>query len=275
MAGVVQCRPEMTQLEAEHRQWIGAFHRQHLLDWEQMLISDAEAARFEASVRHLLQVQGLAVVPNADLVGMGLRGAEQRPDFHCTCPEGEFFVEVTCLQIATVVNKTGLPHPLQHDTAQNYRSLNDAIFEKCRAKTTQCSVATHPTLLAVGTFHTAASVVCFSQRHANMLLTGTTSVSWGINLETGEVDDTYSQTTALRSASFLKPGQGSIREARTSLSGLLLCGFGCFPPTVLGLLHPSPARRFDPRLLPNIPFGEVQIDQAAGQLRTRWSESGS
>lgn len=275
MESALQPCPAWTELETEHRQWLSAFDSQYLRNWEKLLNADYEAALCEAAVRRLLQSHGVTVQPNEDLAGNGPTGAEQRPDFRCTGPQGEFFVEVTCLQIATVVEKTDLPHPFQPGIAQNYGSLNDAIFEKCRKKTKQCSKVDLPTLLAVGTFHSHASAMCFSKKFADMLLTGTTSLTWFVNKETGEsVGDAF-QITKLDAASFLKPGSQSICEARTPLSGLLLCGFGFLPPTVLGILHPDPVRSFDRQWLPNIQFGEVQINRATGQLCTCWPASGS
>jgi hypothetical protein len=167
------------------------------------------------------------------------------------------------------VEETGLPHHFQPE-ARNYRDLADAIFKKCGKKNSQCSSANLPTLLAVGTFHVHASYLCMGRRCANTLLTGEPYISWNINTQTGNgIGDAF-QTTTLYSASFLQSRAGSIQVARASLSGLLLCGFGSEPPKVLGVLHPLADRPFDRRLLPNIQFGEVQINHTTGQLCTSW-----
>jgi len=259
--------PTWAELEVEHRQWLSAFDRPYLQKWEDLRNDNYEAALCEAAVRRLLQAHGSTVEPNEDLVGKAPTGPEPRPDFRCSRPEGAFFVEVTCISIATVVEQTGLPHSLQFG-AQNYAHLNDAIFKKCLRKYEQYSRTNLPTLLAVGTFH-QWSVLCMSRKFADMLLTGETSLSWTVDTETGQgIGDAF-QTTELRLAPFLKPG--SLGATRTSLSGLLLCGFGYDPPHVLGALHPRAARPFDRRLLPAIQFGEVQINQATGQLCTSWS----
>jgi len=105
-----------------------------------------------------------------------------------------------------------------------------------------------------------------------MLLTGETKISWKINMRTGsQVGDTY-LSTDLRSAVFLRPDATTeIGFARSSISGLLLCGFGILPPKVLGALHPNPARPFDPGILPHVRFCEVRLDRQAGRLATQWT----
>lgn len=180
-----------------------------------------------------------------------------------------FFVEVACISIAKATEETNLPHPFQPGH-RNYSLLNKAIFEKCRKKTTQCSDTGAPTLLAVGTFHFHASIICMSKRDADMLLTGETSIGFSIDETENEGNGDVFQITKLAKASFLKPAKNSICEARTSLSGVLLCGFGIAPQSVFGILHPLAVRPFTPAWLPNIPFGEVRIDHDSGQLNTVW-----
>ncbi len=270
MTSVPVAGPAWDALVEEHRGWLAGFHPQHGRFWEQSLLDDFEAALCEAAVRRLIERDGCVVEPNVDLVGTGTGGAERRPDFHCTRGAHQFLAEVTCISIEKATEVSGLPHPFVPGVPRNYGPLNDLIFKKCPKKNGQASRATLPTLLAVGTLHDHASMICICEKFADMLLTGTTMIAWDVNVETGEgVGDAY-QTTALRSATFLRPQEHSIREARTSLSGLLMCGLGIMPPRVVGILHPYADRPFDPRLLPGIRFGQIQIDHASGQLRTSW-----
>ena len=257
-------------LEAEHRDWLSAFDGQHLQKWERLRTDNHEAAFCEAAVRRLLQIHGSTVEPNEDVTGQTPTGFEARPDFRCSRSENAFFVEVTCISIATVVEQTRLPHASQSGFLF-YGSLNDAILKKSIDKFKQYSGADLPTLLAVGTFH-QVSVIVLSRKFADMLLTGKTSLSFLVDTQAGRAIGNAIQITNGYAAPFLAPG--SLAEVRTSLSGLLLCGFGCDPPYdpphVRGILHPFAARPFDRTLLPDIHFGEVQVDRATGQLCTSW-----
>jgi hypothetical protein len=260
------------QLVREHRTWLSSFRPQYLRNWEKLANNDYEAALFEAAVRRWLKTRGILVEPNEELTG-----SEQRPDFRCTHRQDRFFVEVACIPIAKAMEETGLPHPPKDaglPSSSFYKPLNDPIFKKCGKKNSQCSGTDLPTLLAVGTFHHHASILCIDQKSADMLLTGETYPSFFVNTATGSAVGESFLTTKFYSAVFLRPGGHSLREARTSLSGLLLCGFGCNPPKVLGVLHPAAMRPFDRRLLAGIDFGELKVDLVASQLRTCWARGG-
>jgi hypothetical protein len=264
MAHTLQPSPYWDDLEAEHRIWLSAFDSQYLRNWEKMRNGNREAGLCEAGVRRLLQEHSITVEPNEELTG-----SEQRPDYRCTHPEESFLVEVTCIMIDSVAEESGLPYPSKPHCG-GYRHLNDAIFKTCKGKAPQCGNASQPTLIAVGTFHSAASVLCFQRKFADMLLCGETNISWMVDTQTGRgVGDSY-QTTKLYSAPFLRPDQ-QLSEARTSISGVLLCGFGIAPPRVLGVLHPGAIRPFNHRLLSGIDFGEVQVDRVSGKLSTSWT----
>jgi hypothetical protein len=267
MEGLTQSSPLWEDLKAEHRGWLSRFPPKYGQNWENLLSADCEAALCEAAVRRLLQRRALAVQPNEDVMG-----SERRPDFRCTHSAGTFLVEATCIPIANVTEQTGLPH-LPQLGARNYASLNGAFFRKILRKYAQYTAADHPVLLAVGLFHYTASALCINRQFANMLLTGETHIGWHVDTTTGRgVGDSF-LTTRLETAAFLRAGQGGIWDVRTTLSGLLLCGFGFDPPNVLGLLHPSPLRPFDQRFLADIEFGRVQRDLARVRLSTTWSRA--
>jgi len=254
---------------SEHRTWLTGFDGQHLKSWNDLFIDNPEAALCEAAVRDIVQGFGFAVEPVADLKGQIVKGAVQRPDFRCSNGVGAFYLEVANISIAKAIEQTNLPHPQQFGSARNYAKLTKAIFAKAQGKATQCEQDL-PTLLAVGTFHTAASHRAMDRLCASNLLTGEPMITWNIDTRTGaSVGDTY-QSTKLKYASFLKPGECSIINARTSISGILLCGFGVVPASIIGVLHPEADRPFRPELLPRIPFGEVQIDYEKHRLTAVW-----
>jgi hypothetical protein len=259
--------PYWAALADEHRRWLAPFDSQHLKNWERMLRADIEAALCEAGVRHRLEELGVAVEPNERLAG-----ACGGPDFRCVSGAGKFYIEVTCIQIATAEEKTGIKDEPKREFAPfNVMGMAEAVFSECVGKAAQCANLDAPALVAVGTFHSTAAMVGFEKVLVNSVLTGKTMMAWNIDISTGnQVGDTY-QTTELHKAAFLRPDNTQeIGYARSSISGVLLCGLGTLPGQCLGVLHPNPARPFDPSALPGIEFGEVEIDRDSRQLRVHW-----
>lgn len=255
------------ELVAEHRQWLGRFDPRRGKQWDDMLQADPEAAMSEARVRLLLEQNGNQVEPNQDLNDRG-----KSPDFICRRDGKTFYVEATSISIASATDKTGLAHIPVPRKAQSYAPLNNAIFAECCNKTPQCAGLAHPCLVVVCTFHYQASVLCVRDDHLSGLLTGEPLITWDMDLRVGRaVGDPY-QSTQLRSATFLKPDDGQPVWARLPISGVLVCGFGCDPPSVLGVLHPEPKHPFDPTLLPSVRMGQVTVDREASMLSIRWPD---
>jgi len=269
--------PFFHALADDHRRWLSTFDSHYLGNWEKVLAADEESALAEAGVRRLLQGYGARVEPNEDLTG-GETGPEQRPDFHCETNGSGFDVEVTHISIEKVTKVTGLA---EDPTTRFglYSLLNDAIFMACKGKAEQCSHARHPTLLVVATFHSQAPAHCLGKPQIGMLLTGETKLTWDMDMRTVQKVGEVYQTTDLRSAAFLRPDTSQeVGFARSSISALVLCGLrplwrdrhGVWGPLVIGVLHPNPARPFDPAVLPQVEFGQVAIDRASRQLHVEW-----
>jgi hypothetical protein len=258
----------------EQRRWLSEFDPRYLANWEKNLSAAEESALAEAGVRRLLEGYGVRVEPNEDLTGAG-----QRPDFRCEVNGNGFEVEVTHISIEKATRVTGLVEG--RTGACNYSSLNDAIFVACKGKAEQCAHALHPTLLAVATFHSQASMICLDKPHVETLLTGETKITWGMDMRTCQkVGDVY-QSTELRSAAFLRPdGSQEVGFARSSISALVLCGLGALSrdshgvwrPKVIGVLHPNAARPFNPAILPPVEFGQVALDRPFRQLHVTWPQ---
>jgi hypothetical protein len=259
------------QLIADHRSWLSDFDARHLKVWNDELTSSPESALCEAAIRDVMQGLGCIVEPFADLTGKQGVGSEERPDFRCSKSAEAFYVEVANISIAKAIELTHLPHPYElNRPATSVGMLTKAVFGKAQKKTTQCSQDL-PTLLAVGTFHTAASLHSMDRFCANSLLTGEPNITWNVNTATGESVGPIWQSTDLKYASFIKPGACSIVNVRRSISGILLCGFGTIPARIIGILHPEADRPFNPDLLPKIPFGRVRIDLVRSMLLTSWA----
>jgi hypothetical protein len=258
--------PFFQELDAEHRRWLSGFDARYLSHWTRILNQDEEAAWAEAGIRRLLEGYHVSLEPNDSLTGQ-----EERPDFLCNLNGSDFEVEVTHISVQKATEVTGL---VEGGGACNYNSLNPAISRACTFKATKCANRNHPTLLAVVTFHTRVSALSFSHPHIESLLTGEASITWDMNRETCQcVGESY-ETTGLRFAAFLCPDKTEkIGYARCSISGLLLCGLGRErSPEIRGVLHPNPARPFNPAILPQIEFGQVVVDRTSGQLRVDWPE---
>lgn len=259
------------QLINEHREWLKDFDPRYLKLWDDEFSNAQEAALCEAAVRDVMHGFGFAVEPSADLKGKIGKGSVERPDFRCSKGSNAFYVEVANISIAKATEESGLPHPEEFGKFRSYGKLTRPVFEKARKKMTQCDQDL-PTILAVGTFHTAASYHSMDRFCANSLLTGEAMIAWNVDTTTGASVGPAWQSTNLKYASFIKPGACSIINARTSISGILLCGFGRLPASIVGILHPEADRPFNPELMPCIPFGQVRIDHATRQLVTRWPD---
>lgn len=192
------------------------------------------------------------------------------PDLLCRRDKRKFYVEVRCLPIAEVTKKTRLAHPRSSGPGF-WKPLTDMVFTVLRRKARQCADLDAPSMVAVGTFHVHASSLCVEQRFVEDLLTGERLITCPIDKATGAASGPIYESTKLKSAAFVRPDSAhGLASARGSVSAVLVCGLGFEPPRVLGALHPSPAREFDRRLLPNIEFCRLRIDEQAGALSAEW-----
>jgi len=126
----------------------------------------------------------------------------------------------------------------------------------------------------VGTFHYQASVSCVRKIFVEWLLTGETSISWYFDPRRGGAVGEPFESTSLRAAAFVRPSKlVGIEPARVPISALIVGGFGCQPPSILGAVHPNPIREFDLSLLSRIPFCQLRLDVRRGKLSTEWTRN--
>jgi len=267
MPALVRLNREMQQLADEHRQWLSSFAPQYLANWEKLFNADDESAMTEAAVRRLLQRHGVTVEPNEKL-----SGTCGGPDYRCKVRASHFYVEATCISIATAERRSRIVNGATGFAPFNGTGMAEAVFADCQNKARQCGNMDGPTLVAVGTFHGTAAMVGFKKVLVSTVLTGKTRMAWTIDVHTAQqVGNTY-QTTTLQAAAFLRPDKTQdVGFARNSISGVLMCGVGLRSMNTIGVLHPNPVRPFDPTLLPGIEFGQVEIDRESKQLRVRWA----
>ncbi len=257
---------QLDELADEHRQWLGQFADQHSQNWEKLYRADYEAAMAEASTRRMLQRHKVRVEPNGESTPDGFA-----PDFLCTVEENQFIVEVTCVSIATAQQKTGVESEACGFLTISATGMIEAIFNKVKTKAAQCGGLKLPALVAVGTFHYHGARYSVRKPWVNMVLAGKTSMTWNLDTHTGlQVGETYN-STRLEAAAFLRPrGDSGAGIARSSISGLLICDFCALSARAIGVLHPTPARGFDPSLLPGIEFGIVDSNSSNGELDVKW-----
>lgn len=266
MALVTPLNTDLKQLANEHQQWLSDFDQQYLVNWKKLFRADNEAALTEAGIRRMLHQHGVTVEPNEKLTG-----SCGGPDFRCTVNGSHFYVEVTCITIATAEKRSGIKDGVTGFSPFNVMGMTEATFSECKNKAPQCSNLDGPALVAVGTFHGTAAMVGFEKELVNCVLTGKTKMAWDINIKTGQqIGDSY-QTTELHSAAFLRrDNTQKVGFARQSISGVLLCAVGLGSLRTIGVLHPNATRPFNPVLLPNIEFGSVTIDQKSLRLCVDW-----
>ncbi len=254
---------------ADHRHWLAMFP-EHTAQWKHRLRDQPEPAIVEACVRSYLAGYVDSVEPAEDLASGG-------PDFRCRRGSRIFYVESTCLTIDAVTNATKLS-PSATGQAANYGTLTDLVKRECVNKAAQLSHRKDaPGLLAIGTLHFQASALCVTERHVEAILTSTPFIACNFDPAAGKaVGDPY-QAVNLRDSAFIKPTtmptiDTEFEQARRSISGVLICGFGSIPPQVLGALHPGACRPFDSNLLPQTRFCRLKPDAfAGGDFMTEWT----
>ena len=220
---------------------------------------------WEVEVRQWLQLAGCTVSPNESL--SGLCGG---PDFRCERHGKRFYVEATCIEVGTAEKRTGIPFRRMGASGVDIYGMTDAILKECQGKAPQCADLDAPCLLAIGTFHLIAATVGFKKVLLAQVLTGHVSMSWEIDLATGETIDGVHNESSLRAAAFIKPDSGAVSFARLSISGLLFPQVGRSPRSGRGLLNPGAVRPFRPEWLPEVEFGKLEVDSAGGRLVVSW-----
>jgi hypothetical protein len=239
-----------TELSA-HRDWLRANgETERLPQWERRLRDQPEAAICEALVRHYLAGRVDEILPAEDLSTGG-------PDFLCTTRGERFYVESTCMITKAVTAATELS-PHAGGPASFYRPLTAKFRDECRAKSAQCSVRKDgPCILAISTLHFAASALCFDEMKTGFVLTSEPLITGNFDEQAGEVVGPLYQSTDWKMSAFLRKCKANplfLEEASRSVSAMLLCGFGCIPAKINGVLHPNPVRPFKPELLPGVRF---------------------
>ncbi len=261
------------QLIGGHREWLKGFDGVHLNVWDNLFKKDnSEAALCEAGTRQLLQELDVNVEPYS------LGGNDPNPDFKCQKDSKLFYVDATCVMKDTATRRSKLDDVLHNQNNQKasfYSLLTEAYFRKAGKKVSQFENLDAPCMIAIGTLHFQAGVLCFDKKSAVQLLTGKPSISIPISTQTGgAVGESYN-STSLENALFLKLrniicDEPPIQPVWQTVSAVLLCPFNTHPIKCLGILHPKPNYEFDKGLLPGIEFCRLKAGWEGGTLTTEW-----
>ena len=256
--------PLYEELAETHRRWLNGFSQQQLQAWERLLDNDPEAALSESGVRRFLESRGVSVYP-----GEGDNGIPGGPDFRCVRDKTEFFIEVTNIPKEKADKITGIV--VGGIEGYYFTSLNESIFNKCDAKARQCAKRDAPVLLAIATF-SAASLQAFMPPYPEEILTGKVEHAVEIDRESRRVVG-ESKHTNLENAAFLCLDQDGFVQARPVISGLLLCGL-VYQDLVVGVSNPKATYPFDSKLILDMDFTSIAIDDEKLQLRPTDGVSG-
>lgn len=258
------------QLIGGHREWLKSFNKVHLDAWDNLFTKDnSEAALCETGTRQLLQELNVNIEPYS------LGGNDPNPDFKCQKDGKLFYVDATCVMKDTATRRTKLDDIPDNQKGTFYSLLTEAYFKKAGKKVSQFENLNAPCMIAIGTLHFQAGVLCFDKKSAEEVLTGKTGISGRISRQTGRAVGKPYQSSSLEAALFLKARKIICDEPRIqpvwqTISAVLLCPFGTHPVKCLGVLHPKPYYEFDRGLLPDIEFCRLKAGWEEGNITTEW-----
>ncbi|HMN41870.1 MAG TPA: hypothetical protein PKE29_13580 [Phycisphaerales bacterium] len=211
--------------------------------------------------------------PRCDSIELNESDAHGGADFRCVGNGASFLVEVTTITIPTASDRTGLSHSSKHTGPKYYGTATAAIKQEIVSKAKQVSGHTVPVLVFVTTLHWEVSAIGLQTHHLEELLIGSSVITSTINRLTGDsVGPIRNEATFDHSLFFATRTNLPLRR---HISGVLVGGFGLRPPecVVRGVLHPDPARPFDPRGLTDACFGSIRPWPLTKQSRVVWRKS--
>lgn len=246
--------------------WLSAIGDQgyRLAKWKADLASPhhEEAAICEATTWDYLRRSGLQI-------DSGENPSTGGPDFRCSKGSHSFYVEATCLTIATATKYSGISTEPGFGT---WGFLTTAIWNECKDKARQLAGLDAPALLAISTLHGFAAMTCFDKLGVANLLTGETKMSWTLDPASGQMSPVRN-VTEFKSSVFLAPDSAApyLEHKRTPISGVLLCSSGMPGRQTFGALHPHPNRPFNPVWMKDVAFCRLREGYVqSGELQVEW-----
>lgn len=219
--------------------------------------SQLESARAEAVLFFFLQSQGFKVTLHEDPSTGGA-------DFLCETSQHKFLVEVTCLEVDAVAERSSLGKGSDSGWSA---PITHSLRTKASTKASQLSGVSMPRLLVLTTEHESGEVL-MGINAARSLLTSDLK----IQIQPWLSESNIQSVTELDNSVFFRFSKdGSIKACRQSISAVLLIHILPNECRAVGVLHPQPIFNFPRQLLPTVPFVWVrQWPPKEGKIETAW-----
>ncbi|HEY6195527.1 MAG TPA: hypothetical protein VI504_10830 [Candidatus Eisenbacteria bacterium] len=187
------------------------------------------------------------------------------PDLLCSSEiAGEFSVEVTALDGDALADRTGIPN--QAESGGGWFSDDTLKLQSVvKRKASQLSVSSLPRVLAICASHPASSAL-LGRVGAEELMTSPPRYTVPVDDEPAGVQ----ADTDLEQSAFLRLTEAGLVAVRRSVSAILLIVIWDDGLNVMGLLHPDPARPWEPAALPAVPFLRLEWPVRGQRLKLEW-----
>lgn len=215
----------------------------HFQSYCNRLNNNPESAKAEAIAFSFLRSIFVDVTLAEDISTGGV-------DFLCKSNEGEFVVEVTCLEAEAVAAQAGWKNEIAENGAGGwFCMITHMLRTKASSKATQLSGHDVPRILTITCEHVAADIL-LGPHGAETLLTSDTK----IEIPIGKPIDKVNSITDLKDSVFFKHRNGQLEPCRRSISAILLFSIFADKSYIVGILHPDPVYSLPIKLFPSIPF---------------------
>jgi len=225
----------LTDIVESYSLYLEVRHPEHRKRFQRLMEANRAGAVAEAVVFSWLRFDRLQPMVSEDPSKGG-------PDFMCRGRKGYFLVEATVLNANAVESRSGWPNELD-DTARALSMVTPNLWSKTLHKAEQLADQDMPRLVAIYLSHVGAAA-----------LLGTLAARIF--------------AAQSRKSAFYQVVDGKYQAERRSISGLLLVPIWEDECEVVGMLHPDPAKIFDYRDLPDVPFLRVKWPPVSEEAET-------
>ena len=227
------------------------------------LTAYSQSAHAEALVFSFLQSQRISPQINEN---SGTGGV----DFRC-CPERrqEFYVEVASVDDDATASASSWPNRIPEDIGGGAFALITARLKaKTVKKAPQMQELPGARILALTSSHVGASILLGAGAAEALMISEPKLL-----VPLGAPDRAPRWIADLHHSAFLRRDRntGSVVPCRRSISGILLFGMSAYASSVVGLLHPAPAVRFDSASMAEVPFLYVQDWPLKEDIQLAWT----